>query len=248
MAIVRIAASFLLAVVASACAPRPLLREAIRARGGPLHAFVREVETEVHVEFPGLWRLRIAYLVPDHYAWTVFTAGEPDSYLFDGTTQRAFVGTRPVSAEPGSVAPLRSHARFAAVTNLDALLLPGVQVTALPRDAVPPGAVSGLTAVFADDGSRYLLAFDARRRLVRAEGPLSLPPLGSGTVTARYADFRRTRRWWLPYRADYAFAGRSLATERTLSVCPDDPAITADVFRIPGALPGCAAGRGESPR
>src|SRR5438309_1185325 len=92
--------------------------------------------------------------------WTVRNppSSEPDSNLFDGTTQRAFVGTRAVSTEPGSVAPLRSHARLAAVTNLDALLLPGVQVTALPPDAVPPDAVSGLTAVFADDGSRYLLA------------------------------------------------------------------------------------------
>ena len=241
--IARIAASILLAAFASACARRPLLLEAIRARGGPLHGFVREVETEVHVEFPGLWRLRIAYLMPDHYAWTVFTAGEPDSYLFDGTTQRAFVGTRAVSTEPGSVAPLRSHARLAAVTNLDALLLPGVQVTALPPDAVPPDAVSGLTAVFADDGSRYLLAFDARGLLVHAEGPLSLPPLGSGTVTVRFADFRRARRWRLPFRADYGFAGRPLATERTLSVCPDDPAVTSDAFRTPNALAACTAGR-----
>jgi len=116
-------------------------------------------------------------------------------------------------------------------------------VTALPPDAVPPDAVSGLTAVFADDGSRYLLAFDARGLLVHAEGPLSLPPLGSGTVTVRFADFRRARRWRLPFRADYGFAGRPLATERTLSVCPDDPAVTSDAFRTPDALAACTAGR-----
>src|SRR5438094_294315 len=122
--IARIAASILLAAFASACARRPLLLEAIRARGGPLHAFVREVEAEVH-----------------------------------------------------------------------------------------------------------------------AEGPLSLPPLGSGTVTVRFADFRRARRWRLPFRADYGFAGRPLATERTLSVCPDDPAVTSDAFRTPDALAACTAGR-----
>jgi len=235
----RIAASVLLAVFASACAPRPLLHEAIRARGGPLHAFVREVETEVHAEFPGLWRLRVAFLEPDHYAWTVFTAGEPDFYLFDGTTQRAFVGTRAISVEPAAAAPLRTHARFAAVANLDALLLPGVQVTPLPPGALPADAVSGLAAVFADDGSRYVLAFDAHQLLVHAEGPLSLPPLGSGTASVRFADFRRTRRWWLPYRAEYAFAGRPLATEITLSLCPDDPALTPDAFRSPSELPAC---------
>ena len=97
--------------------------------------------------------------------------------------------------------------------------------------------------VFADDGSRYLLAFDARGLLVHAEGPLSLPPLGSGTVTVRFADFRRARRWRLPFRADYGFAGRPLATERTLSVCPDDPAVTSDAFRTPNALAACTAGR-----
>jgi len=244
MTVARIAASVLLAAFVSACGPRPLLREAIRARGGPLHAFVREVETDVHLEFPGRWRLRVAYLEPDHYAWTVFTAGEPDFYLFDGTTQRAFVGTRPISAEPAATAPLRSHARFAAVANLDALLLPGVQVTPLRADALPPEAVNGLTAVFADDGSRYVLAFDTHRLLVHAEGPLSLPPLGSGTVSVRLADFRRTRRWWLPYRAEYAFAGRPLATETTLSLCPDDPALTPDAFRTPNELRACAASPG----
>src|SRR5437899_1887670 len=77
--IARIAASILLAAFASACTRRPLLLEAIRARGGPLHAFVREVETEVHVEFPGLWRLRIASLLPAQHAWIVFTAGQPHS-------------------------------------------------------------------------------------------------------------------------------------------------------------------------
>src|SRR5262249_58598493 len=83
MTVARIAASILLAAFASACGPRPLLREAIRARGGPLHAFVREVETDVHLEFPGRWRLRVAHLEPDHYAWTVFTAGGPAPSLFD---------------------------------------------------------------------------------------------------------------------------------------------------------------------
>ncbi|HYV57261.1 MAG TPA: hypothetical protein VE911_06945 [Candidatus Nitrosopolaris sp.] len=247
MTIARIAASLLLAAFVSACAPRPLLREAIRARGGPLHAFVREVETEVQVEFPGLWRLRVAYLEPDHYAWTVFTAGEPDFYLFDGTTQRAFVGTRAISVEPASTAPLRSPARFTAAANLDALLLPGVQVTPLPPGALPPEAANGLTAVFADDGSRYVLVFDTRQLLVHAEGPLSLPPLGSGTVSVRFADYRRTRRWWLPYRAEYAFAGRLLATETTLSLCPDDPELTPDAFRSPSALPACTEPRSASP-
>lgn len=208
---------------------------------------MREVETEVQVEFPGLWRLRVAYLEPDHYAWTVFTAGEPDFYLFDGTTQRAFVGTRAISVEPASTAPLRSPARFTAAANLDALLLPGVQVTPLPPGALPPEAANGLTAVFADDGSRYVLVFDTRQLLVHAEGPLSLPPLGSGTVSVRFADYRRTRRWWLPYRAEYAFAGRLLATETTLSLCPDDPELTPDAFRSPSALPACTEPRSASP-
>ncbi len=239
----RRAAALLLLALASACAPRPLVARAIRARGGPLRSVVRRVEAEVYAGFPGTWRWRAAFLVPDRYAWTILTTREPDHYLFDGTVVRAFVGDVEVAADADAAAPLRTHARFTAVTDLDALLQPGVQVAAAAADRVPPGAVAALEVRFPDDGSRYLLGFDRRDLLVTAAGPLALPPLGRGTISARFADFRRAGSWLLPWTTDYTFDGAPLATEHTLAACPDDPALTPESFRRPAAIPDCAAPR-----
>jgi hypothetical protein len=174
----RSAAAVVLLALLTGCASRSLVTRAIRARGGSVESFVRESEARVHVGFPGDWSWRTAFLFPDRYAWRIFTAGEPDDYLFDGTVARAFVAGRQVAEEAGVTSALRTHARFVAVTNLDALLLPGVQVAPLPGAELPPGAVEGIAVVLADDGSQYRLAFDARTLLVQAEGPLALPPVG----------------------------------------------------------------------
>src|SRR5262245_6781583 len=55
----------------AACAPRPLVERAIRARGGPLESVIRDVEADVRVGFPGTWRWQTAFMVPDRYAWTI---------------------------------------------------------------------------------------------------------------------------------------------------------------------------------
>jgi hypothetical protein len=224
------------------CAPRPLVARAIRARGGPLSGLVRDVEARVHTGFPGTWQWRTAFLVPDRYAWTIHTRGEPDHYLYDGRTLRAFVGGRLVAVDAGSVVALRTHARFTAVVNLDALLLPGVHVQPLAPDALPPGAVAGLDVRFADDGSAYRLAFDGRDLLVRVEGPLALPPLARGTAVARFAEFRRAGGFVLPHATAWVLDGQPLADERALAVCPDPPGLAPEAFRDPAGLPGCPPG------
>src|SRR5207244_7989725 len=129
----RVAAILAALVLAAGCAPRPLLERAIRARGGPLASMARQVEAEVYLAFPGTWRWRTVYMVPDRYAWTIFTAAEPDHYLFDGTAVRAFIGGREVSADTDPSAPLRSNARFTALVNLDALRLPAARPARLPH-------------------------------------------------------------------------------------------------------------------
>src|SRR2546426_757140 len=227
------AATFLAALVlAAGCAPRPLLERAIRARGGPLASMARQVEAEVYLAFPGTWRWRTVYMVPDRYAWTIFTAAEPDHYLFDGTTVRAFIGGREVSADTDPSAPLRSHARFTAVVNLDALRLPGVRTAPLPQAELPPGASAGLAVVLADDGSRYRLGFDGRGLLVWAEGPVRLPPLGQGQVVARFSDFRRVAGFLVPFRTSYTFGDERLPGQRPPPLGPGHPG------RRPQALPG----------
>jgi hypothetical protein len=222
-----------------ACAPREPVALAIRARGGPLAGIVREVEADVRAGAPGTWRWRTVFRAPDHYAWKIYTADEPNDVLFDGADVRTWVAGRLVASEAGATAAFRTHARFTAVMNLDALQLPGVAVAPLPPSAVPAGAASGLVAVFADDGSRYRLGFDAAMRLVALEGPLSLPPIGSGRLEARFADFRQVGRWVLPYTTEYRLAGTALAAERTLVACPDPPGLAEADFATPATLPGC---------
>ena len=235
----RAAAVLAALVLAAGCAPRPLLERAIRARGGPLVNIARQVEADVYRAFPGTWRWHTVYMVPDRYAWTIFTAAEPDHYLFDGTTVRAFIGGRQVSADSDPSAPLRSHARFTAVVNLDALRLPGVRMAPLPEGELPPGASAGLAVVLADDGAQYRLGFDRRGLLVWAEGPVRLPPLGEGRVVARFSDFRRVAGFLVPFRTSYTVGDQPLADERALAVCPADPAVSLESFRTPRLLPDC---------
>jgi hypothetical protein len=220
----------------------PLLDRAIQARGGPLTSVVREVETDVEVGFPGRWRLRTAFLLPDRYAWTIETSAEPDHYLFDGHITRAFVGAREVSAVEGSAAPLASHARLFAVINLDALGRPGVTVTRLDDGALPAGAKAGLAVVLDDSGARYHLGFDDGALLVSVTGPVDLPPVGSGEVTVRFADFRRVGRLRLPFRATYLFGATVIAEERTLAICANDARLVPEAFQDPSRLPTCQPG------
>jgi len=228
-----------LLVLAAGCAPRPLLARAIRARGGPLHGLVEEIEARVHVGAPGTWQWQRAFLFPDRYAWVITTATEPDAYLFDGSVVRAYIGTRAVSVDRNPAAPLRSHARWTAVVNLDALALPGVAVAPLASSELPAGAREGLAVVFADDGARYRLAFDERTLLVAAAGPLDLSPITSGDVTARFADFRRAGGLLLPFETTYARADTPLAEEHVRAACPDPPGLGPEAFVAPDRLPRC---------
>lgn len=200
---------------------------------------VRQVQTEVYVGFPGTWRFRMGFLAPDKYAWTIYTSGQPDHYLFDGTAARVFVNGQEVASETAATAPLRSHARFTAVVNLDALLLPGVQLTPLPPADLPEGASEGLEVALPDDGTRYRLAFDRSGRLVQATGPLDLPPFGSGEATMRFEDFRTVSGRVLPHKVHYTFAGAPFADETLLSACFDDPRFTEAAFQRPSLIPEC---------
>ncbi len=222
------------------CAPRPLLERAIRARGGPLHTLAREGEATIQRVFPGTWRWRTVFMLPDRFAATIVTADELNHfYLFDGATVRAFVGERMVGLDPDPNAPLRTYARFTAVVNLDALRLPGYGVTPLRPNEVPQGAVEGFAVVRAEDGARYVLAFDARGLLVRATGPVDLRPLGQGEVTAQFTDFRRVGAFVLPFDTVYLFGGVPLVHERALAVCPDVQGLGEDSFQLPSRLPAC---------
>jgi len=228
-------------VVGSGCASRPLLERAIRARGGALHSLVRQAEADVQSGFPGTWQWRTVFLAPDDYAWSIVAAAGTDHYLFDGRVTRAFIGGRQVSADAGQSAPLRAHARFAAVTGLDTVLARKNPVAPLPATELPPGVVTGVSVTLPDDGARYRLGFDDRTLLVWATGPIDIPRVGRGEVTARYDDFRRVDGLWLPFRTTYEIDARPLAVERTLHLCPNQPGLDRAAFESPDRLPACDA-------
>jgi hypothetical protein len=231
------------AMALAGCAPRPLLERAIHARGGPVQSVIRAAEADVEAGFPGAWQWQTAFLAPDRYAWSIVTATGVDHYLFDGSTVRAFIAGRQVATDTAPGAPLRTQARFVAVTNLDTVA-GAAAVTALPRDELPPGVAAGLAVELRDDGARYRLGFDDRGLLVWATGPVDMSQIGSGELTARYDDFRRIGGLWLPFRTTYELGSRRLAVERTLRLCPNDPALTSASFETPERLPSCDPGRG----
>ena len=225
-------------MLVTGCVPSPLLERAIRARGGSLHGIARTVEADVYAGFPGAWRWRTVFTRPDRYAWTIATADEPNHYLYDGSTVRAFVGEHEVSTTSSASTPLRSHAYFTAVTHLDLLRGAGVRTTALTADELPAGAAAGLRATLAD-GTTYRLAFDQRMLLLWMSGPANLLPLGEGELIARFGDFRRVRGYVLPYRTVYDFQGTRVAEERALAVCPNPPGLDDGAFARPHRLPAC---------
>ena len=99
---------------------------------------------------------------------------------------------------------------------------------------------AGVSVTLPDDGSRYRLGFDDRTRLVWATGPIEMPELGRGEVTARYDDFRRVGGLWLPFRTTYEINARPLAVERTIHLCPNEPGLGPASFERPARLPACA--------
>jgi len=225
-------------VLGSGCARGPLLDRAIAARGGALDGLVRQVAAEVREGFPGAWRWRTVFQVPDRYCWSIETTRDPTHYCFDGTVVRAFTGAELISTDASPSAPLRSHALFMAVVNLDALRAPGVVVTPLPAAELPPGATEGLAAVLPGEPSRYRLAFDADGLLVWAAGTVDLDPFGRGDLQARFSDFRAEHGVVLPHRTEWLLGTETFADERLLAACPD-PTLAADAFRDPTKLPAC---------
>lgn len=220
------------------CAPRPLLDRAIAARGGPLAGLTVRVEDQVHAEIPGTWHCTRTFLVPDRYAWKIITTADPIYHLFDGTTVRCFIGGAEVSSDTNPCAPLRSHARWTAVVNLDALRGPDVVLTPLDAAELPEGVREGLSARF-PDGAVYRLGFDNRTLLVWARGPLDFSPFGKGEASARFSDQRRAGPLVLPFATSYAFGTTPLVDETVLAACVDPAGLTPASFANPIGLPDC---------
>jgi hypothetical protein len=79
------------------------------------------------------------YLAPDRYAWRIETTGDADTYVFDGSVVRSFVGDAEVAVDASPTAALRSHARWTGVVLLEGLDTAGVSVAELPPADLPAG-------------------------------------------------------------------------------------------------------------
>lgn len=232
---ILVVGALLAATLGSACT-RPLLERAITARGGALTSLSRDAEADVHAGFPGRWRWRLEYAVPDRLRWTIETYGEEQSVSFDGSTVRYFLGSAPIPAAPAALGDFRTVVRWTAVTTLDALRDdPQVEVRELPRAGLPAGTASALEVTYRADGARYLLWFDAADLLVAAEGPIALPTIASGRMRATYTQFATTGGYVLPARGTYTLDDRPFFDERVLRWTPNDARLVPASFQRPPA-------------
>lgn len=237
----RTAAALLLIGLPAAAGAQPLLERALAVRGRAPHAVILHAQARVYAGVPGRWQFTRAWLAPDRYAWRIETAGEPDSYLFDGRVVRAFIGSDEVASDASPDAPLRSHARWTALTLLLGLDAAWTAVSELPASDLPADVAAGLLVRFAD-GATYRLGFDRQARLVWAAGPLDLWPIGNGPASVRYADHRRVNGVLLPFAATYFAGDKRLAVESIAAACVDPPDLIPAAFVDPGALPAACGG------
>jgi len=234
LAVLQLAASTLLA----GCA-RSLAERAVAARGGALTTLSRDVEARVHQGFPGTWRWRVEQRAPDLLRWTLETYGEEQTFSWDGERVRFFLGSASLPPDPAAAGDFRSIVRWTAVTSLGALAQEDqVEVAEIPPAELPFGAAGGLRVRYRDDGATYDVYLDARDLVVGARGPVSVPAVGAGEMSARFSEFRDVAGYVLPYAGSYVLGGESLFEERILRWTVNDPALDADAFRTaPPRLP-----------
>jgi len=214
-----------LALLAACAEPAPevdfaegaLAEAARRAQGGAVERFSRRSEIEMHYGFPGTWRWQIAYRAPDSLRLTLHARGEDQHYVLEDGRLTSFVGgTRLASDEGAGAEAWTSQARWQGLVSL-ALLREdtGFAWEEVPESWLPEGTARGLLAwLETDPADRFALLFDARGRLVQAEGPVAIAGLGRVVLLARYSDFRAVGRHTLPFRVRYRINGEPLLDER----------------------------------
>lgn len=228
----------------------PVVARAIAVRGGPITSLRRTTNMRVYFGFPGLWHLEYTFVAPRLYRWTVFTTGEPNHYTWDGSTMRAWIGPMAVGSDTSGNAPLRSHARWHAVTYLDTLCSGNLDVhfRSLPPE---PGGGQTVVARLLDDDSEYTLVFDRHARPLRVSGPIDIPPFGKARLTQSFFDFRRSGRFFIPHTTRYEIDGTTLSDEVTTSFFANDPAIERELLRqleMPLIAPDAGARRSRLDR
>jgi len=143
---------------------------------------------------------------------------------------RASVGETVVGIDSSGQAPLRSHARWNAVTHLDFLCSTHSDARVVTLHPVQPTRET-LLITFADD-AEYRLTFDIQGRLLRASGPVEMQPYGEAIMEAEYFDYRQVGGFLISTRSRYRFSGRELSEERVTAFAGNQPSI-AETLGVP---------------
>lgn len=180
------------------------------------------MEAQVYYGFPGLWHWEIAYRAPDRFRLSVRTTGETQHYVFDGRHLESWIGEKRLGSDGGrDAAAHRSIARWLEVSS-GAALDDGsrVEVEEAPEAELGPDLRHRISLRFRDGGPRYLLGFDDAGRLRAAAGPIDIPGIGSGRLTARFRDFRTVAGRAVPFQASYRLNDEPFYDERVLRYEP----------------------------
>lgn len=219
----------LVALFALSACTQTLVERAIEARGGSMASYRKEVDAQVALGIPGEWSWEVAYRVPESFRWTLYTFGEEQRLLYDGTHTTHQLGSAtlpPSTADEG----VRSQAHWFAVTSLDVLEGPGVTWAEMPASGLPPGVARGLSARFDGHPGAFDLFFDERGLLRRARGPVSMQPVGAGWLEATFSDYREVDGYRLPFSGEYRLDDQPLMRETVRHWTPNDPSIDATYF------------------
>lgn len=169
----------------------------------------------MHYGFPGLWQWNLSFRRPDRFRLTLLTTADDQTWESDGQTLRTYLGTALVAEEPAPGTCFDSLARWLAITSLDEILTPRARWS--PAEGpLPAGAVHGAQVFCGESSERFELYFDRQLRLVAAAGPVSIPTLGHGRLSARFGDYRRVSGRWLSHRIEYELDGERFFDETVL--------------------------------
>lgn len=173
--------------------------------------------------FPGLWHWEIAYRAPERFRLSLRTTGETQHYVFDGEQLDSWLGETLLASDGGrDAAAHRSIGRWLAVSSGAALEDPSRVRVEVAGDAELGGddLAHRIALRFRDAGDRYLLGFDAAGRLRAAAGPIEIPGIGAGRLTARFDDFRKIAGHPVAFAASYRLNDEPFYDERVLRFVP----------------------------
>ena len=221
----------------AACSGAPTSRYAIRntttkdhdiAKLAPLKHFCRQSEIEAYYGLPGVWEWKVSFRHPDRFGLILITEAGTQKYATTGKTVYGSVDGAILTEEPLSSSPLRSYLRWTTATTLAALTDVSTQLgLEMKADSAKHESSHARILEFKwiDDHATYVVHVDEDGRVTDASGPIEIPGVGSGNLTAEFRDHREVSRFQVPFKISYFLEGKKILEERILryeleTACP----------------------------